>query len=282
MRISLAEFIGPAPLFDLRGYTDCAVSGSKPCRVKVGPRRFLNIDVYPEQFKCDLWAVADGQVIYLAGQDIPEQWDGNGVRYFDAEAFLREHLGSSSPCSSNCYRSLKENDYGSTTFLATDYGAATSSTGRQGTYSKLFFAPGTLTLCGQNVRTIRWSSTEGNNSARGTVLRPLVEAALNGAHQLGVSDVKAQLPMLHKAGGLDFDVLRIETDSGTYSIHGSRSSSQLFAHLSDGEEASCRTTSAGLPEALEALLFLLQCSTKEKLNNQLAKMQMLDMVVRDW
>ena len=44
----------------------------------------------------------------------------------------------------------------------------------------------------------------------------------------------------------------------------------------------CRTTSAGVPEALEALLFLLQCSTKEKLNDQLSKMQMLDMVVRDW
>ena len=282
MRISLSDFIGPAPLFDLQGYTDCAVSGSEPCRVKVGSRRFLNINVYPEQFKCDLWAEANGQVIYLAGQDIPEQRDGNGIRYFDAEAFLREHLGSSYPCSPDCYRRLKKKDYDSTTILATDYGAATSDTSWISlTYPILFFAPGALTLCGLNVRRIRWTSTNGTSNPRGMVLRPLVESALSGPHQLGASDIKAQLPALYEAGGLELDVLRIETDSGSYTIQRSFPGHKLSVRLKGGDGASCHTTSTKWLNALEALLFLLQCSTKEKLNNQLAKMQMLDMVVRD-
>lgn len=274
-RISLSYFIGPASVFDLRGYI--RDGSGEPCRVRVGPHRFLNITVDPGRFKLDLWAMVDRQVTYLPGQDIPEIRDKNGIFFFDAEKFLRERFGFSSPCSKESYR-WKKNRRGSDTFLTTQYGAAASRENWLDIsviHSSLFFAPGALTICGRSVCSIHWSTFEEDSSVHGKVLRPLAESALSEPHQLGVSDFKSLLPGLYKAGGLYFNDLQIETDCGKYSMAYSYKGSSLSAFLQDGGTAACRSVRTELPDVLELLLHLMQASTKEKLDGQLAKMGIL-------
>ena len=56
--IDIKKYIGcPAAVFELHG---CANTFRNPnegvaCRIKVGPRRFLNARVYPQQLKLLLW-----------------------------------------------------------------------------------------------------------------------------------------------------------------------------------------------------------------------------------
>ena len=56
-RIGIAKFIAsPAVLFDLLGCAEPTEAGSEPCRIRIGPDQFLDIHVFPTQFKYDLWA----------------------------------------------------------------------------------------------------------------------------------------------------------------------------------------------------------------------------------
>ena len=280
-RISLSPFAGYIPIFDLQGCVDPGEPGGEPCRVKVGPRRFLDITVLPDHFKADIWSNKNGPICYLVGLPIPEQRDKQGRRIFDAVDFLQQHIGESYPCPAEQFKWGKRLGLWSHTFLATEYGAAAahSSWLDISVYdSELCLAPGALTVCGQEVQSIAWQSFSPTTSASGEVLRPLVETLLHGPHQLDIDEIMSQVPSLYRADGLNLLELNIQTSCGSYRMGYSWEGSSISVSLSDGGSASCRTVRTGMPDVLEVLLYLMQANTWEALERKLAKMSILRMV----
>ena len=280
-RISLSHFTEYVPIFDLQGCVSSDEPGGDPCRVKVGPRRFLDITVLPELFKANIWTNKNGTVRYLVDLPIPEQRDKHGKRVFDAVDFLQQHIGESHPCSAEQFQWGKRLGLWSNTFLATENGAATAHSywlDISVYHSELRLAPGTLTVCGQEVQSIVWKSFSSTTSASEEVLRPLVETLLHGAHQLDIGKIMRQVPSLYRADGLDFLDLSIQTDSGSYCVEYSWKGSYISVSLADGGSVSCRTVGTEMPDVLEVLLYLMQANTRETLERQMAKMSILGMV----
>ena len=280
-RISLSPFAGYIPIFDLQGCVDPGEPGGEPCRVKVGPRRFLDITVLPDHFKADIWSNKNGPICYLVGLPIPEQRDKQGRRLFDAVDFLQQHIGESHPCPVEQFQRGKRLGIWSNTFLATEYGAATAHSYWLDIWvfdSELRLAPGTLTVCGQEVQSISWESFSQTTSASGEVLRPLVETLLHGPHQLDIGEIIRQVPSLYRADGLNLLELNIQTNFGSYCMEYSWEGSSISVSLSDGGSASCCTVRTGMPDVLEVLLYLMQANTREALERKLAKMSILGMV----
>ena len=280
-RISLSPFAGYIPIFDLQGCVDPGEPGGEPCRVKVGPRRFLDITVLPEHFKADIWSNKNGPVLYFVGEPIPEQRDKQGRRIFDAVDFLQQHIGESYPCPAEQFKRGKRLGLWSRTFLTTEYGAATSHSSWLdiSVYdSELCLAPGTLTVCGQEMQSIAWKTFSGTSSASEEVLRPLVEMLLHGSHQLDFHEIMEQVHFLYSVGGLDLNSLAVHTGSGFYYMECSWKGCSIWVSLADGGSVSCRTVSSDMPEVLEVLLYLMQANTREKLETQIAKMCLLGMV----
>lgn len=216
-RISITPFLmSKAKIFDLHGHTN----GPRgvPCRVKVGSRRVLDTRVDPDRFTMDFWCAGKEQVTYLRNQPIPQERDQDGVLFFDAEAFLRKYLGGDyCLCTNDNFRRKKEH-LGSDTFLTTEYGAASSLiswTDFPMVYSYLYFAPGALTLCGQNVRSISWETFNENHAASGDAIRPLVEKLLSGPHDLTRGSF---LKPLRRIPDLTFNYLWIRTDRGSCTV----------------------------------------------------------------
>ena len=216
-RISLTPFLmSKAKIFDLHGHTN----GPRgvPCRVKVGPRRILDTRVDPDRFTLDFWCAGKEQVTYLRGQPIPQERDQDGVLFFDAEAFLQKYLGGDyCLCNNDNFRRKKEH-LGSDTFLTTEYGAASSLiswTDFPMVYSYLYFAPGALTLCGRNVRSISWETFNENYAASGDAVRSLVEKLLSGPHDLTLGSF---LKPLRRVRDLTFNYLWIQTDQGSCTV----------------------------------------------------------------
>lgn len=283
-RISLSPFAGYIPIFDLQGCVDPGEPGGEPCRVKVGPRRFLDITVLPDHFKADIWSNKNGPICYLVGLPIPEQRDKQGRRIFDAVDFLQQHIGESYPCPAEQFKWGKRLGLWSHTFLATEYGAAAahSSWLDISVYdSELCLAPGALTVCGQEVQSITWRSFSETSCASKELLRPLVETLLHGSHQPGIREITEQVTSLYSAGGLDLNGLTVHTGSGFYYMEYFWKGSSIRVSLSDGRSASCRTVSSKMPEVLEVLLYLMQATTQEKLEPQLSKLHFLGMVTSE-
>lgn len=280
-RISLSPFAGYIPIFDLQGCVDPDEPGGEPCHVKVGPRRFLNITVLPDHFKADIWANKNGPVRYFVGLPIPEQRDKQGRRIFDAVDFLQQHIGESYPCPAEQFKWGKRLGLWSHTFLTTEYGAAAAHSSWLDIsvyHSELRLAPGTLTVCGQEVQSIVWRSFSSTTSASEEVLRPLVEKLLHGSHQLDIDEIMRQVSLLYRADGLDLLDLSIHTNSGSYCMEYSWEGSYISVSLPDGGSASCRTVGTDMPDVLEVLLYLMQANTQETLETQITKMCILGMV----
>ena len=195
--------------------------------------------------------------------------------------FLQQHIGESHPCSAEQFQRGKRLGLWSNTFLATEYGAATAYSYWLDIWvyvSKLRLAPGTLTVCGQEVQSIAWESFSQATSASEEVLRPLVEKLLHGAHQLDIDEIMRQVPSLYRADGLDLLDLSIHTSSGSYCMEYSWKGSSIRVSLPDGGSTSCRTVGTDMSDVLEVLLYLMQATTQEKLETQITKMCILGMV----
>ena len=216
-RISLTPFLmGHAKIFDLHGHT----KGPKgvPCRIKVGPQRVLNTTVDLDRFTLDLWCAGKEQVTYLVNQPIPRTYDQDGILYFDAEAFLEKYQDNGCCLCTITEFQRKRERLGSDTFLTTEYGAARSLiswTDYPLAYSYLYFAPGALTLCGRNVRSISWETFYERCAAPGTDIRPLVEKLLSSPHDLTLGNF---LKPLRRVKDLSFNYLWIQTDQGSCTV----------------------------------------------------------------
>ena len=225
----------------------------------------------------------NGKVICQTGQDVPEQRDENGVRFFDAEGFLRERLGCGNACHPEWYRRNEWADLKSDTFSVGNRGMA-QSFGIRGSFPafycfNLLFAPGALTLCDRNVHFLHWMFP--SFTCKGTIpadeYRPLMEASLSSPHQLKICDIKSRYPDLCGALAAQCNYLYFGTDYGTYRI-GLPSFPPLFTidvTLLDGKKVRCRFEESDKP--WDMLKRLLEVSSAEQLGFQLEKMILLGM-----
>lgn len=274
-RLGLSKFIdSPAVLFDLLGCAQSAEYGSKPCRVRIGPGRVLDIAMVPGQFQYDLWAEVGGKVICQFGQEVPEQRDENGVRFFDAEGFLRERLGLGNTCRPEWHRRNEREELKSDTFFVGDWGMA-QSFGIRGTFPAVYcfdllFAPGALTFCSQNVHFLHWMfpALTCNGILPAEEYRPLMEAALTTPHHLTMDDIISHLTELYNVLYTPMNRVSFGTDHGTYQISFSYPCTLSISWM-DGSKTSCEFTS------LAHLDRVFQATAKEKLDLLLEKLQLL-------
>ena len=213
--------VTPAAVFDLncrRKYSD--PKAGTPCRIKVGPRRWLEEDVHPEELSVTIWLERDGHITYLPNEPVQTSVDKNGVLTVDMASFAQEYFGKDnvSFCDSEHWQWYKYRP-SSDTFLTTDYGAAVAHTfwlDGCSVFSYVYLMPGTLNLCGQDIRQISWQTHLSAQGADGESMRPLIEAALSGPHTISRKDLIKRLKALESLQCLTFGYLRIRTDSGEF------------------------------------------------------------------
>lgn len=208
-----------------------------PCRIRVGPRRFLNVHMRPEEIKLLLWRKENGTVTYHRALEVPVKKKEDGSLEIDAVALVKQYVGSDIRfCDTERWRRVKNRGW-SDTFLATDVGAATSRTvwlDIDSIHSSLFFAPGGLSLCGQEVTSIYWNTFYSHCSAHGEKLRPLVERALGTGHTLNGEELRE---CLERIPDLWLNSLCIRTRQGSYEV--SRSMQEgISVELADGTQIS--------------------------------------------
>lgn len=220
--INMHDYIvTPAAVFDLNGrrtYSD--PKAGTPCRIKVGPRRWLENDVHPEELSVTIWLERDGHITYLPNEPIQTSVDKNGILTVDMATFAQEYFGNEnvSFCDSEHWQRYKYQP-SADTFLTTDYGAAVARTfwlDGCSVFSDVYLMPGTLNLCGQDVRQISWETHFSSQGADGESMRPLIETALSGPHAISREDLIKCLKALEYLQCLTFRYLCIRTDSGKF------------------------------------------------------------------
>jgi len=227
--IDINKYIGtPATVFELHGraYTFSNKNAGVPCRIKVGPRRFLQERVHPEELKLVLWQTVEGQVDYRPHEPVDVTTEEDGTLFIDAVALARKYFGKGIfYCSSDRWKWNKGRCY-SDTFLTTDFGLAQSHStwlDINVTHSTLRFVPGTLTLCGHDVRRIYWETFCDELGAHSEAVRPVVETLLSAPHTLSAEDVQLAPKLLALLQEEGFNDLTISTDRGVYSLSSSLS-----------------------------------------------------------
>ena len=213
----------PAAVFDLQGrcwYSDR--SKGVPCRIKVGPRRWLTEHVIPEELGVTIWQETERQTTYLRNEPVQTFVDENGILCVDMAAFAKEYFGKEHVhfCESEDWKWYKNQAY-SDTFLTTDCGiAAHRSTWLDISvnHSDLYLMPGTLNLCGHDVRHIYWETFCDALGAPGEAMRPVVEEILSGAHAVDAKKVIRRLKQVEPLQDWGFNHLAIRTDRGEFRI----------------------------------------------------------------
>ena len=213
----------PATVFDLHGA--CPSTNQRagvPCRIKVGPRRWLKKRVIPENLSVTIWQERHGQTTYLQHEPVQTSVDKNGILTVDMAAFAQETFGKDHVhfCDSNHWNWHK--NYGwSDTFLTTDYGIAAHSSAWLDIsvhHSNLYLMPGTLNLCGHDVRHISWETFCDELAAPGESMRSLVTELLSGPHTASAEDVIKRLKQVKYLEDWGFNRLTIRTDRGRFSM----------------------------------------------------------------
>ena len=212
-----------AAVFDLNG--ECHTYNRNegvPCRIKVGPRRWLNERVIPEELGVTIWQEKDGHTTYLRGEPVQTSVDKDGVLTLDMASFAKEYFGKENVhfCSSEDWKWYKERAW-SDTFLTTDYGIA----GHRSTWldisvhhSDLYLMPGTLNLCGHDIRHIYWETFCDTLAAPGESMRPITEEILGGSHTISAEDVIKRLKQVTNLEEWGYNRLSIRTDRGYFGI----------------------------------------------------------------
>ena len=232
--IDIKKYIDcPAAVFDLQGRCWPSETGGVPCRIHVGPRRFLNVTVHPEELKLTLWHSEGGQLTYLPGEPVETTVDQDGTLLVDAVELVKQHFGKPEGyCAPDQWRWNKYRPW-SDIFLTTPYGLASSYSvwlDIDWTHSTLRFVPGTLTLCGHDVRSIHWSTFQDECGAHSATMRPLVEQLLSGPRTLTAEDLMKPLRSIRDP---HLNALTIITDRGEYVLDSSLNP-YIAVRLADG------------------------------------------------
>ena len=224
-QMSLNTYIHtPARIFHLNGRCwSCEQGKGVPCRIKVGPRRWLTENVIPEELSVTIWQEQGDGITYLPNEPVQTSVDPNGILTLDMVTFAREYFGKDnvSFCSSDTW---KWNKHGASSniFLMTDRGFAASSASWLDIsiyHSDLFVAPGTLKLCGQDVRHIYWETFCEDLTASGEAIRPMVEAIFSGTHSISAENLRRCLEKLEAMQNGGFNHMVICTERGRFDLH---------------------------------------------------------------
>lgn len=213
----------PAAVFDLNGEcTSYNRNEGVPCRIKVGPRRWLERRVIPEELSVTIWLEENDRTTYLRGEPVQTSVDKDGILTVDMVTFAREYFGKERVhfCDSEHWKWYKNRGW-SGAFLTTDCGiAAHSSTWLDISvhHSNLYLMPGTLNLCGHDVRHIYWETFCDELASPGESMRPLTEMILSGPHTASAEDVIRRLKQVKCLQDWGFNHLEIRTDRGVFSI----------------------------------------------------------------
>jgi len=273
MAINLNSLIStPAAVFELHG--ECLTTNCHEgtlCRIRVGPRRWLTEYVFPERLGVTLWLENHGQITYLRQEPVQPSVDENGALTVDMAAFAQTYFGREHIhfCDS---RDWKWNRHGaqSGTFLSTDRGLAACRSAWLDIsvhHSNLFLLPGTLRLCGHDVRQIYWETFCDDLSASGASVRPLTEALLGAAHTASPQEILRRLEQIELLREWGFNRLTIRTDRGRFSI-GTGLDRFLSVDLNEGGQIVSRyepNRKNSILQDTEILLQLLQASDKDEL-----------------
>lgn len=215
----------PASIFELHGlHWSSEKDKGVPCRVKVGPRRFLEQRADLENLELVLWMDKDGQVTYLPHQPADVTTDEDGVVLIDAVALARRYFGKDiSFCGKETWRAYKAHPYTGTIHY-TEYGLATSHTtwlDISWNHSGVDLLPGTLKLCGHDVLNISWSSFGDACASHSEAIRPLVEEILREPHAISAETFRQALETAGVIEEYGINRLQIRTDRGDYVIDSS-------------------------------------------------------------
>jgi len=260
----------PAAVFDLNGACrSCNRSEGVPCRIKVGPRRWLEERVIPGELSVTLWQEKHGETIYLRSEPVQTFVDKNGVLSVDMAAFAQEYFGKEHVhfCSSEHWQWYKHRS-GSDCFLTTDHGIATHRCtwlDISVNHSNLYLLPGTLNLCGHDVRHIYWETFCDDLANTGEAMRPLVEELLASPHNVSAEEFIRRLKGVKLLEEWGFNRLELRTDRGSFGI-GVGLDRYLRVDLNEGGQVVSgyepkRYT--GVWESLDILLQLLQAPDSE-------------------
>ena len=196
--IDLIPYVRGGRIFTLNGLK-AVENGGTPCQVKLGGRRSIVTALDAEHATLHYWGVKDGQAVWLRDIPVPTTTNEQGCLVFDACTFLKEQGAAPFLCSDGDYRQLrgkpprprlKAFSHGGV-IHEIDWGAFSS-------VCRACFAPGALTLCGQNVRSISWNpSWHGDPDFE--PLAPLLYAALNTPHDLTADQFLQALPTIDES-----------------------------------------------------------------------------------
>lgn len=262
----------PAHIINLQGQVWKDDDGV-PCRIRVGPRRFLDTRVLPEELKLILWYRKNGKVHYLSNLEVPVQVKEDGSLALDAVALVKSHFGEDFTYCSKDQWCRNKRRFWSDVFLVTDLGIADSHTTWLDigwTHSTLYFAPGALKLCGHEVHSIYWATFSGTSGATNKEVRPLVEKLLNAPHTLEAEDIREALT---KIPDFWFNRLSVSTDRGTYTLDTSLHDG-ISVKLTDDDskieqDKVCRNCSC--PEQVDLLLRMMNADGAKKIREVLEK-----------
>ena len=285
--ICLNRFIyTPAAVFDLAGrcYTHEQSEGT-PCRIKVGPRRFLNTYVRREELRLILLQGSNGTTTYLPNESVDVTEDEHGTLFIDAVDLAKKYFGKNIHfCDADDWKRFKNQAY-SNVFLVGDHGVAQHYSAWLDinvSHSTLLFAPGTLTLEGHDVRSISWHTFCEELSAAYEPLRSMVTELLSKPHSLSAEDFLRPLKDVALLNEEGFNELRICTDRGVYDMD-TNVASAISVHL-NGENVvptHYRTKYRTAPiQCIDILLRLRQASSDEEVCTKLQDYHQLGLICR--
>lgn len=262
----------PASVFDLNGRCwSHDRSNGVPCRIKVGPRRWLEEHVIPEELSVTIWQEKHGQSIYLQNEPVQTSVDKNGVLTVDMAAFAKEYFGKDHIhfCDSEHWKWYKKQPW-SDTFLTADYGIAAHRSAWLDisvNHSNLFLLPGALNLCGHDVRHIYWETFCDELGAPGEEIRPLVTEILSSPHTVSAEDFKKRIKQLKSLKEYGFNRLEIRTDRGRFAIGVGL---DRYLNIDLAQEGPVVTgyepkQCSDVQEALDILLLMLQSSNADEI-----------------
>ena len=256
----------PATIFDLQG--GCRwIDADKgvPCRIKVGPHRWLTEQVNPEKLSVTLWQEQAGRITFLQNEPVQTFVDKQGVLTLDMVAFARDYFGKDhvSFCSSDTWQWHKHNT-SSDTFLATAHGLAAHRESWLDIsihHSDLYLTPGTLALCGHDVYRVYWDTFCDTLGAPGKSMRPLIENLLSAPHSLSAEDFMQQLNAVSELDDEGFNHLAIRTHRGEFRM-GVSLDRYLQVHLNGAQplEGYAPNPKNSIREDLHILLQMMQAA----------------------
>ena len=285
--ININNFIyTPASFFEIRGKAAVGDTSQNavPCRIKVGPRRFLEVRVYPKLLTLLLWLNEDDHITYVY-EPVDAVETEDGTLFIDAVALARKYFGNDLTfCDSEFWKQFK-NTFPSDCFMHTECGLAMSHTVRTDhvwNLSGLYMKPGALKMNGRNVLTISWSSNGEACAAHEEALFSLTEEILNEPHNVTTSDVLQELERREVIQEYGINRVQALTDHGKFIIDASPNGfvSVILNDQPEMAEEYRPTLRCRSLEQVEIMLELLQASSVEEVQATLTHYHQLGLLTK--